>query len=198
MYTATGQVAAELYDRLPDAVFMVDTDNRIAYVSAACERMFGYTPAEMTGKALFDLVAPEDREKTRLEARAVMQGNAKVGFENRYLHKSGEAVHVMWSTRWLEAEGLRLGIARDITHLKRADAPAFEVAASVSALASHERKVLQLLLTDATEKQIAAQLGLAVSTTHSYITGIFRKFGVRGRAGLMSLWLVPAQDGLGG
>jgi len=49
--------------------------------------------------------------------------------------------------------------------------------------------VLNLLLTEAGEKQIAEQLGLAVSTTHSYITGIYRKFGVRGRAGLMSLWL---------
>ena len=50
-------------------------------------------------------------------------------------------------------------------------------------------RVLNLLLTEAGEKQIAERLGLAVSTTHSYITGIYRKFGVRGRAGLMSLWL---------
>ncbi|SEQ30331.1 regulatory protein, luxR family [Azotobacter beijerinckii] len=56
-------------------------------------------------------------------------------------------------------------------------------------LAPYERKVLQLLLTEATEKQIAERLGLAVSTTHSYVTSVFRKFGVRGRAGLMSLWL---------
>lgn len=58
-----------------------------------------------------------------------------------------------------------------------------------SRLMPSERKVLQLLLTDASEKQIAERLGLAVSTTHQYVTGIFRKFGVRSRAGLMSLWL---------
>lgn len=52
-----------------------------------------------------------------------------------------------------------------------------------------ERKVLQLLLTEAPEKQIAQQLGLAVSTTHQYVINLFRKFGVRSRAGLMSLWL---------
>jgi len=62
-------------------------------------------------------------------------------------------------------------------------------------LAPHERKVLELLLTEATEKQIAERLGLAVSTTHSYITGIFRKYGVRGRAGLMSLWLRQLSSG---
>lgn len=52
-----------------------------------------------------------------------------------------------------------------------------------------EHKVLQLLLTDATEKGIARQIGLAESTTHQHVVAIFRKFGVRSRAGLMSLWL---------
>jgi DNA-binding CsgD family transcriptional regulator len=51
-----------------------------------------------------------------------------------------------------------------------------------------EHKVLQLLLTEATEKTIAHQLGLAESTTHQHVVAIFRKFGVRSRAGLMSLW----------
>ena len=59
-------------------------------------------------------------------------------------------------------------------------------------LMPRERDVLKLLLTEATEKQIAEQLGLALSTTHNYVTGVFRKFGVRGRAGLMSLWLNQA------
>ena len=48
---------------------------------------------------------------------------------------------------------------------------------------------MALLLTEATEKQIAVQLGLAVSTTHQHVVTLFRKFGVRNRAGLMSLWL---------
>jgi DNA-binding CsgD family transcriptional regulator len=52
-----------------------------------------------------------------------------------------------------------------------------------------ELKVLQLLLTKASEKHIAHQLGVATSTTHQHVVSIFRKFGVRSRAGLMSLWL---------
>ncbi len=58
-----------------------------------------------------------------------------------------------------------------------------------SALTPTERKVLALLLTEATEKQIAARLGLAVSTTHQHVVAVFRKFGVRSRAALMTLWL---------
>lgn len=58
-----------------------------------------------------------------------------------------------------------------------------------SPLTPAERKVLQLLMTEFLEKQIADQLGLATSTTHQHVIAIFRKFGVRSRAGLMSLWL---------
>lgn len=58
-----------------------------------------------------------------------------------------------------------------------------------SPLTPAERRVLQGLLGPGTEKQIAASLGLATSTTHQYIVSIFRKFGVSGRAGLMSCWL---------
>ncbi|WP_127089165.1 helix-turn-helix transcriptional regulator [Aquabacter cavernae] len=52
-----------------------------------------------------------------------------------------------------------------------------------------ERRVLQLLLTKASEKEIARQSGIATSTAHQHVTRIFRKFGVRSRAELMSLWL---------
>lgn len=58
-----------------------------------------------------------------------------------------------------------------------------------SPLTPTERRVLGLLLGKASEKNIAEQLGLAVSTTHQHIVSLFRKFGVRSRAELMSLWL---------
>jgi len=58
-----------------------------------------------------------------------------------------------------------------------------------SPLTATEHRVLGLLLTEASEKQIAEQLGLAASTVHQYVVTLFRKFGVRNRPGLMSLWL---------
>lgn len=58
-----------------------------------------------------------------------------------------------------------------------------------SPLTPAERRVVAELLTEATEKEIARRLDLAPSTVHQYVTGLYRKFGVKGRAGLMSLWL---------
>lgn len=56
-------------------------------------------------------------------------------------------------------------------------------------LSPAERRVLSLLLTDCTEKEAAAQLGLTWQTAHRYVVDIYRKFGVNSRAGLMALWL---------
>jgi len=56
-------------------------------------------------------------------------------------------------------------------------------------LSHSERRVLNGLLTEKTEQEIADEQGLAPSTVHTYCKRICRKFNVRGRAGLTALWL---------
>jgi DNA-binding CsgD family transcriptional regulator len=58
-----------------------------------------------------------------------------------------------------------------------------------SPLTPSERRVLSLLLTEKSEKEMAALLELSVTTVHSYVRDVLRKFGVSGRAGLTALWL---------
>ena len=113
---------ASFTDLLLDAVCMVDVDGRFVFVSAACERIFGYTQREMIGKLMIDLVAPADRARTLAAARAIMDGHAQTHFENRYLRKDGSLAHIMWSARWSAADQLRVAVARDITLLKQAQA----------------------------------------------------------------------------
>jgi DNA-binding CsgD family transcriptional regulator len=56
-------------------------------------------------------------------------------------------------------------------------------------LTATERRVVRLLLTEQTEKEIAQALGLGFDTAHKHVIAIYRKFGVRSRTGLMALWL---------
>ena len=60
---------ANFTDLLLDAVCMVDISGRFVFVSAASERIFGYTPQEMIGKAMIDFVAPADRARTLAAAQ---------------------------------------------------------------------------------------------------------------------------------
>lgn len=113
--------SASIIDLLMDAVFAVDVDGRVMFASAACERIFGYTPQEMLGRVMFDMVVPQDRERTRQSVKYVMAGEPQLHFENRYIRKDGQIAYIMWSARWSPGDQVRIGVARDITERKRAE-----------------------------------------------------------------------------
>jgi diguanylate cyclase (GGDEF)-like protein/PAS domain S-box-containing protein len=112
---------ANVMDLLLDAICVVDADGRYLFVSAAFERIFGYAPKEVIGRPMIELVYPPDRERTLAATAEIMSGQPKPHFENRYVRKDGQIVHIMWSARWSEADQARVAVARDITELKRAD-----------------------------------------------------------------------------
>lgn len=110
-----------LPELLLDAVFLVEEDGRIAFVNPACLAIFGYTPQEMVGRRVLDFIHPDDKARTVAEMGQVMQGQPRLGFENRYLRKDGSVAHIMWSARWSAQDRLRIGVARDISCRKQAE-----------------------------------------------------------------------------
>ncbi|MBI3145117.1 MAG: diguanylate cyclase [Pseudogulbenkiania sp.] len=121
METKTCAPLASFIDLMLDAICVVDAEGRFVFVSAACERIFGYTPEEMIGKAMIEMVLPADRERTLQAAKQIMSGHPEPHFENRYVRKDGQVVHIMWSARWSEADQLRIAVAHDITERKQAE-----------------------------------------------------------------------------
>ena len=133
----------EYIDLLLDAICVVDQQGRYVYVSPSFERIFGYSPSEVIGRRMIELVHPEDREVTLHTAHGIMSGNPEYHFENRYVRKDGRVVDIMWSARWSEDHRLRIAVARDITRRKRAEA----IQAAVYAIseATHAAKDLRTL-----------------------------------------------------
>ncbi len=111
----------KVLDLLLDTVFMVDAEGRIVFVSAACEELLGYTQEDLFGRNFIEFVLPEDRERTLLAGKAIMAGSTHVHFENRYFHRDGSIVDIMWSARWSKSDGLRIAVARNMTALKHAE-----------------------------------------------------------------------------
>ncbi|MEW9625306.1 diguanylate cyclase domain-containing protein [Rhodanobacter geophilus] len=111
----------KILDLLLDAICVVDAEGRYVFVSAAFERIFGYAPAEVIGRPMIELVHPDDRDITLRTAAAIMDGRPESNFQNRYVRKDGEVVHIMWSARWSEADRVRIAVAHDITALKRGE-----------------------------------------------------------------------------
>ncbi|AKA26156.1 sensor domain-containing diguanylate cyclase [Pseudomonas chlororaphis] len=121
MATKKSAPQASFIDLLLDAVCAVDVDGRFVFVSAACERIFGYTPDELVGRRMIELVHPADRARTLQAADRIMAGEPMPNFENRYLRKDGQVAHILWSARWSEVDQLRIAVARDITERKQAE-----------------------------------------------------------------------------
>lgn len=112
---------ASFTDLLMDAICVVDRDGYLRFISAAGERVFGYPAEEMVGRRILDFIYPQDLEKTQALIKKVLGGEPQLDFENRYLRKDGSIAHIMWSARWSEADGIRVGVARDVTERRRAE-----------------------------------------------------------------------------
>ncbi|MCE9663460.1 sensor domain-containing diguanylate cyclase [Halomonas sp. M5N1S17] len=105
-----------------DTVFVVDGHDQIVFVSDACEALLGYRADELIGTSISDYWHPDDLAATRASIHRVMNGQPHVDFCNRYLRKDGGIVFILWSAQWSEEEGVRIGVARDVTALRQAEA----------------------------------------------------------------------------
>ncbi|NIE73369.1 diguanylate cyclase [Pantoea sp. Tr-811] len=104
-----------------DTVFVVDRDNTIVFVSNACEALLGYRADELIGTPITRYMHPEDLEATYASINRVMNGQSHQDFRNRYLRKDGAVVHILWAASWSEEVGARIGVARNVTALTRAE-----------------------------------------------------------------------------
>ena len=88
-----------------------------------------------------------------------------------------------------EDRDLVSGVLRPLKWFHRRVLLAHGLVVADAPLTAVERRLTSCLLTSQSEKEIASELSLTTATTHTYITTLFRKFGVSGRAGLTALWL---------
>lgn len=108
-----------LLDSAVDVICTVDSEGRFVSINPACQQLWGYSQEELIGRRYIDMVVPEDVGRTNEAAAKIMAGENATDFENRYRHKNGSLVHVMWSASWLENQQLIFSVARDITQRHR-------------------------------------------------------------------------------
>ncbi len=107
---------ARFFDVSLDLLVIRDLEGRIVRVSESWRAALGYAPEEMRGKALLELVHPEDMSVT-LESVAEVEnrrpGDPVIGQVNRYRHRDGHYRTLEWRAQRF---GDRIyGTARDVT-----------------------------------------------------------------------------------
>ncbi|MBH0038023.1 diguanylate cyclase domain-containing protein [Pseudoalteromonas sp. SWN166] len=109
----------EVLDLMLDAVCVVDKQGTFVFVSAAFEQIFGYTADEVVGKKMINYVYEGDHYKTHNAVATLLSGETvNPRFENRWIRKNGQIVHILWSVRWSEQHQVRIAVAHDITERK--------------------------------------------------------------------------------
>ena len=109
-----------------DIITITDRDGKLKFMNDAACRILERRPEDAIGKSFMEFVHPEDRKKY-LGKREEMERLRTDTFivENRFITKSGKAINALHTVRVLtDKKGApvgTLGIARDITEVKRAE-----------------------------------------------------------------------------
>lgn len=114
-----------LNNAMCDVVTRVDADGIIEYISPSVKKVLGYTSDELTGKAFFDLIHPEDKETIENEFKKAIETKEPCIFEHRFQCSGGgylwvESVGTPMSNH---REGINIYVfgSKDITLRKKAE-----------------------------------------------------------------------------
>lgn len=115
-----------LFEQGSFGVALLDQARRLLDVNPAFCRMLGYEKAELLGKSLADITAPEDVERSTTSTNALYEGElASLSMDKRYLRKNGEPVWGHLQANLIhDQDGKPAGsvaMIRDISAHKRAE-----------------------------------------------------------------------------
>jgi PAS domain S-box-containing protein len=115
-----------ILDSSLDVICSFDEKGRFVHVNSASEQIWGYKPQELMGKKYMDFIFHEDAENTIKADIDIRNGEPVTMFENRYIHKNGSIIPMLWSAKWDDGYKLSYCIARDATDKKNLE-KAFEI-----------------------------------------------------------------------
>jgi two-component system sensor kinase FixL len=88
----------ELGDMIGALLIVLDRRGRIVSFNPPCERVSGYSRAEVLGATLWDLlVSPEERDAVRSAFNSVLEGGDTISFSGYWVAKSRNRRRITWS-----------------------------------------------------------------------------------------------------
>jgi PAS domain S-box-containing protein len=116
------EATSRLYALSRDLFCTLDFEGCFKSANPAWERALGYSPADLLTTPFLELVHPEDRPRTVREFERLRGlGELTLNFENRYLHRDGSYIWLLWSAYVSAEDELIYGVAKDVTDRKRSE-----------------------------------------------------------------------------
>ncbi|WP_405412276.1 PAS domain S-box protein [Maribacter sp. Asnod1-A12] len=111
----------KIMDTSLDIICTIDEEGYFLSINKACKTIWGYDDRELIGENYLKLVYEKDIAPTKESAKSVLSGVKVFNFENRFLHKDGTIVPMLWSANWDKKDGVFYCIAKDNTEKKKTE-----------------------------------------------------------------------------
>ena len=102
-----------LWQLTSDVMLRATFDGLVTAANPAWTEVLGWPLTAIVGSNLFDLLHPDDLDRTRTVAAQLSLGGPLDRFDNRYRHQDGSWRWISWSAR--PGQGLINAVGRDIT-----------------------------------------------------------------------------------
>jgi len=112
-----------IMEQSPDGIFLEDIDRRcLLEANVACQRMLGYSPQEITGLSIYDIVAA-DRDDMDRKLQEILTAHDSFTHERQYRRKDGSLLDVWLNSKVISFGGKKVNctLVRDLTARKRAE-----------------------------------------------------------------------------
>ncbi|MEI6781926.1 MAG: PAS domain S-box protein [Verrucomicrobiota bacterium] len=168
-FRASEQRFRDLFEGSPDAIFVEDLAGIVLDVNPAGCRLHGFTPEEMRGKHVLELVPPESRAEVTRGFKALTQGKLE-RFEGASWTKDGRAVPVEVRASLIDYAGKPAALlhVRDITERKLAEAALRESEAAQRRLEEQLRQSQKMEAIGQLAGGVAHDFNNIITVIHGY------------------------------
>lgn len=105
----------QLFKFSNDLICIADASGTFKKINPAFKKILGWENGLLLSSSVFDLVHPDDQERTKEEARQLAAGRPAVNFTHRLKTTDSHYKYIQWTVTPEEATGFLFAIGRDIT-----------------------------------------------------------------------------------
>ncbi len=123
---------AQFFEHSPDLLCVASFEGKFIKVNPSVSRVLGYTNEELMELEIMDLVFEGDKVSTVQTRREMLKGEPLIGFENRYVTKSGEIVWLSWTSIPVSENRCIFAVAKNVTVRKELESQREVLFSSIS------------------------------------------------------------------
>lgn len=120
-----------IVERARDVIWAARRDGTICKINVSSLGQWGFTPEELVGRSLFEIVEPTSKDTSQKELNNLLTtGSAELTLIIR--HKDGRVIYTLSSITWSPEDEMYFCVSRDISEQKRLEQLKQQFAAMVS------------------------------------------------------------------